>query len=111
MLVVPEAIFLGQSAYDEVNQAMLTQASQMKDRIALIDTRITTVPKTSSSVVSDAATAIGNMPADATIRRYGAVYYLLPSALPFPLRMRARSLPGSAVPYRPPFHQYQRIQP
>jgi hypothetical protein len=75
MLVVPENIFLGQADFDEVNQAMLKQAADMRDRFAILDTRITTVPKTTTSVVSDAATGIGGLPADASILRYGAVYY------------------------------------
>ena len=75
MLVVPEAIFLGQADFDEVNQAMLKQASDMKDRFAILDTRITTVPKVAGSVVSDSRTGIDNVPSDGAIRRYGAIYY------------------------------------
>ena len=75
MLVVPEAIFLGQGDFDELNQKSLTQASAMKDRFSILDTRITTSPKAPSSITNDVATAIGNIPADEVIRQYGAVYY------------------------------------
>ncbi|MEP7377644.1 MAG: phage tail sheath C-terminal domain-containing protein [Chitinophagaceae bacterium] len=75
MLVIPEAIFLSQADFDEVNQAMLKQASDMKDRFAILDTHITTVPKVAGSVVSDSKTGIDNVPSDGSIRRYGAIYY------------------------------------
>lgn len=75
MLVVPEAVFLSQADFDEVNQAMLKQASDMKDRFAILDTHITTVPKVAGSVVSDSKTGIDNVPSDGSIRRYGAIYY------------------------------------
>jgi phage tail sheath protein FI len=75
MLVVPEAIYLGQADFDEVNQAMIKQAADMKDRFAILDTHVTTVPKVAGSVVSDSQTAINSLPADPSILRYGAVYY------------------------------------
>ncbi|SKC66422.1 phage tail sheath family protein [Ohtaekwangia koreensis] len=76
MLVVPEAINLAaQAAYEAVNQKMINQAATLKDRFAIMDTYLTTVPKTSSSVNADVATAIGTIPVDGSIRRYGAVYY------------------------------------
>ena len=76
MLVIPEAVNLSSQAdFDEVNQAMLSQAANMKDRFAILDTHITTVPKTSSSVVSDSRTGIDGVPSDKGIRRYGAIYY------------------------------------
>jgi phage tail sheath protein FI len=75
MLVVPEAIHLDQSAFESINQKMINQAATLKDRFAIIDTRITTVPKVANSVNTDVATAIGAIPADGSIRRYGAVYY------------------------------------
>jgi len=75
MLVVPETIYLGQSDFDEVNQAMISQAANMKDRFAIMDTRTTTSPKVPQSVVNDSKTAITNLPADFSILRYGAVYY------------------------------------
>jgi phage tail sheath protein FI len=75
ILAVPEAVYLDQSGFDSINQKMLGQASSLKDRFAVLDTLITTVPKTTSSVATDVATAIDNVPADGTIRQYGAVYY------------------------------------
>ncbi|MCR1024527.1 phage tail sheath family protein [Cellulophaga baltica] len=75
MIVVPEAIHLSQTEFDSTNQKMINQAATMKDRFAIMDTRITTVPKSPSSVVDDTKTAIDNIPADGAIRRFGAVYY------------------------------------
>ncbi len=75
ILLVPDAIFLGQSDFDEVNQKMLVQASELKDRFAVIDTRTSTVPKTTTSINTDVTTAIGNVPIDILIRQFGAVYY------------------------------------
>ena len=75
MLAVPEAIYLSQADFDEVNQAMLKQAADMKDRFAILDTHITTAPKVPGSVVGDSKTGIDNVPADFSIRRYGAIYY------------------------------------
>lgn len=75
ILVVPDAVSLAQSDFDSINQKMLKQASDLKDRFAVLDTLITTVPKTPGSVTTDVATAITNVPADGAIREYGAVYY------------------------------------
>lgn len=75
MLVVPEAIYLDQAGFDGVNQKMINQAASLKDRFAIIDTLTTVVPKVANSVNTDVTTAIGNIPADGAIRRYGAVYY------------------------------------
>jgi len=76
MLVVPEAVNLAsQTDFDEINQSMLNQASSMKDRFAILDTHITTVPKTSASVGTDSRTGIDGVPSDKGIRRYGAIYY------------------------------------
>lgn len=75
MLVVPESIFLGAADFDSINQRLINQASNMKDRFAILSTRITTVPKVAGSVVADAGTAITNIPASGSIRRFGAVYY------------------------------------
>lgn len=75
MIVVPEAIHLSQAEFDSTNQKMINQAANMKDRFAIMDTLITTVPKSPSSVVDDTKTAIDNIPADGAIRRFGAVYY------------------------------------
>lgn len=75
MIVVPEAIHLSQAEFDSNNQAMITQASDMKDRFAIIDTYTTTVPKTSASVKADKETAIEKIPVEGHIRRFGAVYY------------------------------------
>ncbi len=76
LLVVPEAVKLASiNDFNEVNQAMLSQASSMKDRFALMDTYQTTSPKTSSSVVADVTASITAIPTDGSIRRYGAMYY------------------------------------
>lgn len=75
ILTVPEAIYLNQADFDSINQKMLSQASSMKDRFAVLDTLTTTVPKVPNSVTTDANTAITNVPADGSIRQYGAVYY------------------------------------
>jgi uncharacterized protein len=76
MLLIPEAVNLGSiNDFNEVNQAMLTQASSMKDRFALLDTYRTTTPKSSSSVVTDTTNATTAVPTDGSIRRYGAMYY------------------------------------
>lgn len=75
ILLVPDAIFLGQSDFDEVNQKLLKQASDLKDRFAVIDTRTSTVPKTTTSINDDVTTAIGKVPIDILIRQFGAVYY------------------------------------
>ncbi len=75
MLVVPEAIYLDQASFDEINQKLLTQASTLGDRFAILDTRITTTPKGPGTITSDVATAINNIPADESLREFGAVYY------------------------------------
>lgn len=75
LLVVPEAIHLNQGDFDSINQKMINQAATLKDRFALLDTRLSTVPKTPTSVTTDTQTAIGNVPIDNAIRRFGAVYY------------------------------------
>lgn len=75
LLSVPEAMYLNAADFDSINQKMLTQASTMKDRFALLDTSRTTSPKVAGSVTLDVNTAITNVPADNIIRRYGAVYY------------------------------------
>lgn len=75
ILVVSDAVSLSQGDFDSINQQMLKQASDLKDRFAVLDTLITTAPKTPGSVTTDVATAINNVPADGTIREYGAVYY------------------------------------
>ena len=75
MIVVPEAIHLSQGDFDSINQSMINQAATMKDRFAIIDTHSTTVPKAPNTVVNDTKTAIDNIPADGSIRRFGAVYY------------------------------------
>lgn len=75
MIVVPEAVNLTQGEFDRVNQAMINQAAEMKDRFAIMDTFATTVPKTPGSVVADSKTGIDNIPADGAIRRFGAIYY------------------------------------
>ena len=77
MIVVPEAVYLNsQTDFDSVNQAMIKQAADMKDRFAIMDTYITTVPKTTSSVESaDVGPTLTGIPGDGPIRRFGAVYY------------------------------------
>ncbi|HEX6848785.1 MAG TPA: phage tail sheath C-terminal domain-containing protein [Chitinophagaceae bacterium] len=75
ILVIPEAVFLSKGDFKEVNQALLKQASDMKDRFAILDTRLITIPKTSSSVVNDAKDTTEDLLEDKEIRRYGAVYY------------------------------------
>ena len=78
LLLVPEAANFSsaqQADFDSVNQKMLSQASTLKDRFALLDTNQTTVPKLAGTVTADVNTAITNVPSDNSIRRYGAVYY------------------------------------
>ncbi|MDR0793338.1 MAG: phage tail sheath subtilisin-like domain-containing protein [Chitinophagaceae bacterium] len=75
MLVVPEAIYLNPGDFNSVNQTMINQAANLKDRFAIMDTHQTTVPKSVADIKTDVGTAIDSIPADETIRRYGAVYY------------------------------------
>lgn len=75
MLVVPEAIYLDQASFDEINQKLLMQASTLGDRFAILDTKTTTTPKGPGSITADADTAINNIPADENLREFGAVYY------------------------------------
>lgn len=74
ILLAPEAIYLG-AQFNSFNQAMLLQASTLGDRFAIIDTDQTTVPKSTSSVATDVATAIDGLPAGSSESSYGAVYY------------------------------------
>jgi len=74
ILLAPEAIYLG-AQFNSFNEAMLLQASTLGDRFAIIDTDQTTVPKSTSSVASDVATAIDALPAGSSESSYGAVYY------------------------------------
>lgn len=77
MLVIPEAVKLALSTeFDSVNQKAINQAATLKDRFAIIDTYTTTVPKVANSVIgTDVAPVLNAIPADGSIRRYGAVYY------------------------------------
>jgi phage tail sheath protein FI len=75
MLLVPDAVNLGAGDFNSINQTMLTQASTLKDRFALLDTRQTTVPKMAGTIDTDVKTATDGVPSDNSIRRYGAVYY------------------------------------
>jgi uncharacterized protein len=75
MLVVPEAIYLSAAEFNSINQKIITQAATLKDRFAIIDTQITTVPKAPNSVTNDVKTAIDAIPAEGATRRFGAVYY------------------------------------
>lgn len=76
LLVVPEARYLpAQADFNEVNQAIIKQAADMKDRFAILDTYTTTVPKAAGSVINDSKTAIDGLPVDTSILKYGAVYY------------------------------------
>jgi uncharacterized protein len=74
LLSVPEAIKLA-AGYDEVVSAMITQASTLKDRFALLDTFTTTVPKNAANIKTDVDTLKTIVPVDKEIRRYGAGYY------------------------------------
>ena len=75
ILLCPEAIYLNQADFDTLNQVMIEQAATLKDRFAIIDTRISTAKKTTASIGTDVATAINNIPADPLVRQFGAVYY------------------------------------
>jgi len=74
ILLAPEAIYLG-AQFNSFNQAMLLQASTLGDRFAVIDTDQTTLPKSTTSVATDVATAIDALPAGSSESSYGAVYY------------------------------------
>jgi len=73
ILLCPEAI--SSATPNTFNQAMLLQASTLGDRFAIIDTAITTVPKSTSSVASDTSATITPLPAGQPESSYGAVYY------------------------------------
>lgn len=75
LLVVPEAIYLSSADFNSINQKMINQAADLKDRFAILDTHITTLPKAPGSVTNDVKTTIDTIPADGSIRRFGAVYY------------------------------------
>lgn len=75
ILVVPEAVYLASDGeFQSINSKMIDQASTLKDRFAVLDTKATTVPKTPSSVQADVDVAIGTIPVGDTTR-YAAVYY------------------------------------
>ncbi len=75
MIVVPEAIALDPAGYRNIIQQMIIQASFLKERFAIIDTALTTVPKTVESIANDVRTAIDHLPVENSVRSYGAVYY------------------------------------
>jgi uncharacterized protein len=77
ILLSPEAISLNQGDFNAFNQAMLNQASTLKDRFAIIDTLESTTPKSPGSITTDVGTAIDGV-ANGTSQvglQYGAVYY------------------------------------
>ncbi|WP_291906811.1 phage tail sheath C-terminal domain-containing protein [Chitinophaga sp. CB10] len=75
LLVIPEAVRLSDGDYKKVVGGMLMQASTTKDRFAILDTRTSTVPKTTTSIGTDVKTVYDSTPSDNEILRYGAAYY------------------------------------
>ncbi len=75
LLVVPEAIRLNAGQYTNVVNAMMLQASSLKDRFAILDTLQTTSPKTTTSIAADVKTVMDATPSDGETLRYGAAYY------------------------------------
>ncbi|HEU4553916.1 MAG TPA: phage tail sheath C-terminal domain-containing protein [Chitinophaga sp.] len=75
ILAVPEAVFLASDAeFQSINSKMIDQASTLKDRFAVLDTKATTVPKTPTSIQADVDVTIASIPVgDST--RFAAVYY------------------------------------
>ncbi|MBV7530813.1 phage tail sheath C-terminal domain-containing protein [Chitinophaga sp. sic0106] len=75
LLVVPEAVRLNDGDYKKVIGGMLSQASSMKDRFAILDTRTCTLPKTTTSINTDVKTIYDGTVSDYEVLRYGAAYY------------------------------------
>ncbi|GAA4316834.1 hypothetical protein GCM10023149_14080 [Mucilaginibacter gynuensis] len=75
ILLSPEAVYTSESEFNSLNQALIGLAANLKDRFAILDTRLSTVPKSTSSIGTDVAGTIDSVNADPLIRQYGAVYY------------------------------------
>ncbi len=74
LLVVPEAISLGDGAFKEVAEALVKQAHDLGDRFVILDVPGTTIPKNSANIKTD-VDKIRAISLDKEFRRYAAAYY------------------------------------
>ncbi len=74
MLVVPEAVNLAGAKFKNVAEALIKQASDLKDRFAILDVPSTSIPKNSANIKTD-VDKIRAISLDKEQRRYAAAYY------------------------------------
>ena len=74
ILLVPEAVNLAGAKFTNVAEALIKQASTLKDRFVILDVPSTSIPKNSANIKAD-VDKIRAISLDKEQRRYAAAYY------------------------------------